>query len=60
MKREIDQCPVTRGNLSEMLSMVKAEPSAERSPKDVFEEMYQTGERPDKIVKEKAIWVQIA
>jgi aspartyl-tRNA(Asn)/glutamyl-tRNA(Gln) amidotransferase subunit B len=26
--------------------------------KDVFEEMYQTGERPDKIVKEKG-WTQI-
>src|SRR5512139_115284 len=57
-EREIDQCPVTPRHLSEMLSMVKAGTISGKIAKDVFEEMYQTGERPEKIVKEKG-WVQI-
>ena len=57
-EREIDQCPVTPRHLSEMLSMVKAGTISGKIAKDVFEEMYQTGEQPEKIVKEKG-WVQI-
>ncbi len=49
-EREIDQCPVTPQHLSEMLSMVKAGTISGKIAKDVFEEMYKTGERPEKIV----------
>jgi aspartyl-tRNA(Asn)/glutamyl-tRNA(Gln) amidotransferase subunit B len=57
-EREIDQCPVTPQHLSEMLSMIKKETISGKIAKDVFEEMYQTGEHPEKIVREKG-WVQI-
>jgi aspartyl-tRNA(Asn)/glutamyl-tRNA(Gln) amidotransferase subunit B len=57
-EREIDQCPVTPRHLAEMLSMVKEGTISGKIAKDVFEEMYRTGERPEKIVREKG-WVQI-
>jgi len=57
-EREIDQCPVTPQHLAEMLSMMKSGTISGKIAKDVFEEMYRTGDRPDKIVKEKG-WVQI-
>ena len=57
-EREIDQCPVTPGHLAEMLKMIKAGTISGKIAKDVFEEMYRSGDRPEKIVKEKG-WVQI-
>ena len=57
-EREIDQCPVTPGHLAEMLTMIKAGTISGKIAKDVFEEMYRSGDRPEKIVKEKG-WVQI-
>jgi len=57
-EREIDQCPVTPGHLAEMLKMIKAGTISGKIAKDVFEEMYRSGGRPEKIVKEKG-WVQI-
>jgi aspartyl-tRNA(Asn)/glutamyl-tRNA(Gln) amidotransferase subunit B len=57
-EREIDQCPVTPQHLAEMLQMVKKGTISGKIAKDVFEEMYRTGERPTKIVKEKG-WTQI-
>jgi aspartyl-tRNA(Asn)/glutamyl-tRNA(Gln) amidotransferase subunit B len=57
-EREIDQCPVTPQHLAEMLSMMKAGAISGKIAKDVFEEMYRTGERPGKIVRDKG-WVQI-
>jgi aspartyl-tRNA(Asn)/glutamyl-tRNA(Gln) amidotransferase subunit B len=57
-EREIDQCPVTPHHLSEMLGLIKNGTISGKIAKDVFEEMYKTGERPEKIVKEKG-WVQI-
>jgi aspartyl-tRNA(Asn)/glutamyl-tRNA(Gln) amidotransferase subunit B len=57
-EREIDQCPVTPLHLAEMLSMVKDGTISGKIAKDVFEEMYRTGEKPSKIVQEKG-WVQI-
>jgi aspartyl-tRNA(Asn)/glutamyl-tRNA(Gln) amidotransferase subunit B len=56
--REIDQCPVTPKHLTEMLSMIKNGTISGKIAKDVFEEMYQTGEHPEKIVRNKG-WVQI-
>jgi len=57
-EREIDQCPVTPQHLTEMLKMMKEGAISGKIAKDVFEEMYRTGERPAKIVKEKG-WTQI-
>lgn len=57
-EREIDQCPVTPLHLAEMLSMIKDGTISGKIAKDVFEEMYRTGEKPSKIVREKG-WVQI-
>lgn len=56
--REIDQCPVTPKHLAAMLSMIKDGTISGKIGKDVFEEMYRTGDFPEKIVKEKG-WVQI-
>ena len=57
-EREIDQCPVTPKHLTEMLLMVKEGTISGKIAKDVFEEMYRTGEGPGKIVKDKG-WTQI-
>jgi len=57
-EREIDQCPVTPKHLTEMLLMVKKGTISGKIAKDVFEEMYRTGEGPGKIVKDKG-WTQI-
>ena len=57
-EREIDQCPVTPQYLAEMLSMMKEGTISGKIAKDVFEEMYRSGERPEKIVRDKG-WVQI-
>jgi aspartyl-tRNA(Asn)/glutamyl-tRNA(Gln) amidotransferase subunit B len=57
-EREIDQCPVTPRHLAEMLGLIKNGTISGKIAKDVFEEMYKAGERPEKIVKEKG-WVQI-
>jgi len=57
-EREIDQCPVTPLHLTEMLSMIKDGTISGKIAKDVFEEMYRTGEKPSKIVQDKG-WVQI-
>jgi aspartyl-tRNA(Asn)/glutamyl-tRNA(Gln) amidotransferase subunit B len=57
-EREIDQCPVTPKHLAGMLKMIKNGTISGKIAKDVFEEMYRTGDMPEKIVKEKG-WVQI-
>jgi aspartyl-tRNA(Asn)/glutamyl-tRNA(Gln) amidotransferase subunit B len=57
-EREIDQCLLTPQHLTEMLRMIKEGTISGKIAKDVFEEMYRTGERPAKIVKEKG-WTQI-
>lgn len=56
--REVDQCPVTPEHLAGMLSMMKNGIISGKIGKDVFEEMYRTGDLPEKIVREKG-WVQI-
>jgi aspartyl-tRNA(Asn)/glutamyl-tRNA(Gln) amidotransferase subunit B len=57
-EREIDQCPVTPQHLAEMLLMIQEGTISGKIAKDVFEEMYRTGDRPDKIVIDKG-WTQI-
>ena len=57
-EREIDQCPVTPQHLAEMLAMIEEGTISGKIAKDVFEEMYRTGERPNRIVRDKG-WIQI-
>ena len=57
-EREIEQCPVTPKHLAEMLVLIKKGTISGKIAKDVFEEMYRAGDRPEKIVKDKG-WVQI-
>ena len=57
-EREIEQCPVTPEHLAEMLLLIKRGTISGKMAKDVFEEMYRTGDRPEKIVKDRG-WVQI-
>ena len=57
-EREIDQCPVTPQHLVEMLEMIKEGTISGKIAKDLLGEMYRTGERPGKIVRDKG-WVQI-
>ncbi|MGQ9509174.1 MAG: Asp-tRNA(Asn)/Glu-tRNA(Gln) amidotransferase subunit GatB [Thermodesulfobacteriota bacterium] len=57
-EREIDQCPVTPKHLAELLFLIKDGTISGKIAKDIFEEMYRTGERPEEIVKEKG-WIQI-
>ncbi len=57
---EIDQFRerIPPANLGKMLEMIKSETISGNIAKDVFEEMYRTGEPPEKIVRDKG-WVQI-
>jgi len=57
-EKEIEQCLVTPKHLAEMLTMMKEGTISGKIAKDVFEEMYRTGDWPAMIVKEKG-WVQI-
>jgi len=57
-EKEIDQSLLTPSHLAEMLSMIKEGTISGKIAKDVFEEMYRSGERPAKIVKDKG-WTQI-
>jgi aspartyl-tRNA(Asn)/glutamyl-tRNA(Gln) amidotransferase subunit B len=57
-EKEVDQCCVTPKHLAEMLKMLKDGTISGKIAKDVFEEMYKTGNPPAMIVKEKG-WVQI-
>jgi len=57
-EKDIEQSLLTPSHLAEMLSMIKAGTISGKIAKDVFEEMYRTGEWPSKIVKDKG-WVQI-
>lgn len=57
-EREIDQCPITPRHLAGMLALIKNGTISGKIAKDVFEEMYRTGEEAEKIVRERG-WVQI-
>jgi len=57
-EREIDQCPITPKHLAGMLWLIKNGMISGKIAKDVFEEMYRTGEEAEKIVKERG-WIQI-
>ncbi len=57
-EREIEQCPIQAEHLAEMLNMIDDGSISGKIGKQVFQEMYQTGKDPKRIVKEKGL-VQI-
>ncbi|MRR54741.1 MAG: Asp-tRNA(Asn)/Glu-tRNA(Gln) amidotransferase subunit GatB [Deltaproteobacteria bacterium] len=57
--REIADCPVTPGLLTEMLKLVENGTISGKIAKTVFDEMYKTGKAPAKIVEEKGL-VQVS
>ena len=57
--REIAECPVTPGLLTEMLKLVESGTISGKIAKTVFDEMYKTGKEPAKIVEEKGL-VQVS
>ena len=57
--KEIDQTLLTPWHLAGMLSMIQEGTISGKIAKDVFEEMYRTGEKPSRIVQEKGL-VQIS
>jgi aspartyl-tRNA(Asn)/glutamyl-tRNA(Gln) amidotransferase subunit B len=57
-EREIEDCPVSALHLAEMLKMIDDGIISGKIAKSVFEEMYRSGKRAEKIVKEKG-WIQV-
>jgi len=53
--REIEECPVPPKHLASMLKMIKDGAISGKIAKTVFEEMYRSGESPEKIVREKGL-----
>jgi len=53
--REIEECPVSPKHLASMLKMIKDGVISGKIAKTVFEEMYRSGEDPEKIVREKGL-----
>jgi aspartyl-tRNA(Asn)/glutamyl-tRNA(Gln) amidotransferase subunit B len=58
-EKEIDESLLTPSHLAEMLKMIKEGTISGKIAKEVFEEMYRTGEKPARIVQEKGL-VQIS
>ena len=56
--REVEDCPVTPGQLAEMLGLIKDGTISGKIAKTVFEDMYKTGKGAAEIVKEEGL-VQI-
>jgi aspartyl-tRNA(Asn)/glutamyl-tRNA(Gln) amidotransferase subunit B len=53
--REIEECPVPPKHLASMLKMIKDGVISGKIAKTLFEEMYRSGEDPEKIVHEKGL-----
>ncbi|MGP0566433.1 MULTISPECIES: Asp-tRNA(Asn)/Glu-tRNA(Gln) amidotransferase subunit GatB [unclassified Nitrospina] len=53
--RDIGDCPVTPGQLADMLKLIDAGTISGKIAKAVFEEMYQTGKEPAAIIEEKGL-----
>ncbi|MFB0506909.1 MAG: Asp-tRNA(Asn)/Glu-tRNA(Gln) amidotransferase subunit GatB [Thermodesulfobacteriota bacterium] len=53
--REIEECPVPPTHLASMLKMIKDGVISGKIAKTVFEEMYRSGDDPEKIVHEKGL-----
>ena len=57
--RDVKDCPVKPGNMVKLIKMVDAGTVNLKTAKEVFEEIYKTGNDPDEIVKKKGL-VQIS
>lgn len=57
-EREIEECPVTPSHLAKMLQMIDEGVISGKIGKKVFEEMFESGKDPGRIVEEKGL-VQI-
>jgi aspartyl-tRNA(Asn)/glutamyl-tRNA(Gln) amidotransferase subunit B len=57
-KRDIKDCPVLPGSLSELISLIEEGAISGKMAKDVIEDMYKTGKGPKEIIEEKGL-VQI-
>jgi aspartyl-tRNA(Asn)/glutamyl-tRNA(Gln) amidotransferase subunit B len=57
-KRDIRQCPIAPSSLAGMIRLIQEGTISGKMAKDVVEEMYRTGDPPEKIIKEKGL-VQI-
>jgi aspartyl-tRNA(Asn)/glutamyl-tRNA(Gln) amidotransferase subunit B len=57
-EREIEECPVTPSHLAKMLQMINEGVISGKIGKKVFEEMFESGKDPGRIVEEKGL-VQI-
>ena len=53
--REIQDCPVTPGSLTDLLKLIDKGTISGKMAKIVFEEMYQTGKPAEEIVKQKGM-----
>ena len=53
--REIEECPVSPKHLASMLKMIKDGVISGKMAKTVFEEMFRSGEEPEKIVQEQGL-----
>ncbi|HLA51265.1 MAG TPA: Asp-tRNA(Asn)/Glu-tRNA(Gln) amidotransferase GatCAB subunit B, partial [Thermodesulfobacteriota bacterium] len=57
--RDVKDCPVKPGNMVKLIKMVDVGTVNLKTAKEVFEEIYKTGNDPDEIVKKKGL-VQIS
>lgn len=53
--REIENCPVTPGSLTDLLKLIEKGTISGKMAKAVFEEMYQSGKPAQEIVKQKGL-----
>ncbi len=54
-EREIEECPVPAENLAALLRLIEEGVISGKIAKSVFEEMYQTGQRAEEIVRAKGL-----
>jgi len=57
-KKDIRECPIAPSSLAGMIRLIQEGTISGKIAKEVVEEMYQTGDAPEKIIQEKGL-VQI-
>jgi len=57
-KREIRECPIAPASLAGMIRLIQEGTISGKMAKEIVEEMYRTGDSPEKIIKDKGL-VQI-
>jgi aspartyl-tRNA(Asn)/glutamyl-tRNA(Gln) amidotransferase subunit B len=53
--KEIEACAISAKNLARMVALIDDNTISGKIAKTIFEEMYKTGQDPDKIIKEKGL-----